>query len=169
MPLEDMEIYLKRDINSHAVAVRVICLTNFQSLRWLSEQWGSHGPSKIPQKNFGRSKEETDAEQPSSTSTPFHDPQSTIRRRQPPSLRLTAQTSHPGSSRAGSSLKQTLYGRLQVPTQGCTALACWWHCNLLAGRTLGTRLGLPASQPPVNLQCATHAQDITAGFALSSC
>lgn len=168
MPPEDMEIYLKRDINSHAVAVRVICLTIFQSLRWLSEQWGSHGPSKIAQKNFGRSKG-TDAEQPSSTSTPFHDPQSSVRRRQPPSRQLTAQTSHPGSSRAGSSLKQTLYGRLQVPTRGCTALACWWHCSQLAGRTLGTRLGLPASQPSVNLQCATRAQDVTAGFALSSC
>lgn len=168
MPPEDMEIYLKRDINSHAVAVRVICLIIFQSLRWLSKQWGSHGPFKIPQKNFGRSKG-TDAEQPSSTSTPFHDPQSSVRRRQPPSRQLTAQTSHPGSSRAGSSLKQTLYGRLQVLTRGCTALACWWHCSLLAGRTLGTRLGLPASQPSVNLQCATRAQDVTAGFALSSC
>lgn len=168
MPPEDMEIYLKRDINSHAVAVRVICLIIFQSLRWLSEQWGSHGPSKIAQKNFGRSKG-TDAEQPSSTSTPFHDPQSSVRRRQPPSRQLTAQTSHPGSSRAGSSLKQTLYGRLQVLTQGCTALACWWHCSLLAGRTLRTWLGLPASQPSVNLQCATRAQDVTAGFALSSC
>lgn len=91
------------------------------------------------------------------------------KRKEPPSLRLTAQTSHPGSSRAGSSLEQTLYGRLQIPTRVCASLACWWHCSLLAGRTWGTRLGLPASQPSVNLQHAARAQDITAGFSLSSC
>lgn len=44
----------------------------------------------------------------------------------------------------------------RTSTRSCAALSCWWHSNLLTGRTSQTRLGLPASQSSVNLHCATY-------------